>query len=457
MKSLVFLLKFTFLVFLVNRYADGLTIDSSNSNNSKKMTGIQTKIANSIAKAERRAQERKRLASPRNLCNGCHRPPVLCVCKALPEKKFETNTTILILQHPNEFRKKTFSTVPLIPLVLENVQVKVGYDFNLQDLPIVEEFLGRGGRPLLLFPSEEAISLEDLHSHAPDVTTKKSLDTSTVKAVPTTSENLLIVLDGTWAEAKRMALQSPELVEVLQHVTFSAEEPSRYDAVRKEPEAHCYSTLEACAQALILLEHSMEASKHLANVLDLMVQTKLDMEASRTDDPRQNGKKTLSRMRQRERIESALFYKQEPRVIDENGTLLRSLTVQDAEIVNQNWYHPSQKSLSTIEKCLENGLGCFGIEYQGKLLGQIVRGEDGCLGMLRIDEEVRGRGYGKMLLQEAAAVIDLAGLPQMALIRDGNIAAESLFRSVGWTTADDNSIKHEGRQRRRWVPKNKHE
>lgn len=436
------------LVLLIDRYAEGL----SSSSNTQKLTALQTKIANSIAKEERRARERERQDSPRTVCDGCYRPPVLCLCKALPDEKFQTNTTILILQHPNESRKKTFSTVPLIPLVLENVHVKVGYRFDIRDLPIVEDYLHLGKRPLLLFPSDHAVSLDNLHPSATDLTTRELADTPTTEETTTTSENLLIVLDGTWAEAKRMALQSPELVDSLLHVTFSSEEPSRYDAVRKEPEAHCYSTLEACAQALVLLEKRFEESESLTNVLDLMVNTKLDMDASRNEDPRQKGRKRISRTRQRERVERALLNKPKPRLIDESGAVLRPLTVKDAETVNKNWYHPSRKSIATIEKRLDNGLGCFGIEHNGELRAHIVRCEDGCLGMLHVDEEVRRRGYGKALLQEAAAALDRAGLPQMALIKNGNTAAESLFHSTGWTVIGDNLIKHEGRPRRRWVP-----
>ena len=149
---------------------------------------LKHKIASSAAKSERRAEERSAHARP--LCTGCNRPPSLCVCDALPAldgrpagtgtdiqsgeryKLSTRRTDILILQHPNEFRKRHFSTVPLISLVLHNVTVKVGYDFDDDDGDDVLTSLGilplegignpQKNKPLLLFPGEGAIDLDDI-------------------------------------------------------------------------------------------------------------------------------------------------------------------------------------------------------------------------------------------------------------------------------------------------------
>lgn len=402
------------------------------------------KIANGIAREERRKLEREK--SQRKLCEGCQRPPVLCLCEALPSQKFDSNTTILILQHPNEFRKKTFSTVPLISLVMKNVHVKVGYRFEIKDLPLVSDFLSQGRSPLLLFPGDDALSLDSGINNEEE-------GNHSVNDTRIGRSNLLILLDGTWAEAKRMAKESPELMKVVLPVTFSPTEPSLYNPIRKEPEAHCYSTLEASARALVLLEAQHEASNSLTNVLNLMVHTKLLTVAENQHvNPRKKGRKRESRRRQYERIETALFRQHEPRWIDDSGALLRPLTVDDVDIVNENCCRISINSDKLTEKLISSGVGCLGIELDGRLRAHIVRCEDGCLGMLHVDAQLRGRGYGKLLIREASMILGMAGLPQMALIKHGNIAAEAAFRSAGWTTTDDKLIKHEGRLRQRWIP-----
>jgi DTW domain-containing protein YfiP len=409
----------------------------------------QVKIAASITKGERRSTERQ--STPRQLCEGCHRPAVLCVCEALPPQKFSTKTTILILQHPNEFRKKTFSTVPLMSLVLDQVYVKVTYNFELDDLPLVKNFLDRGQKPLLLFPGDAAISL-DGHDQRKDVeATAGRIDTNTLTRIQE-NDNLLIVLDGTWSEAKRMAMQSPGLFEICQQVQFSAQRSCIYDAVRKEPEGHCLSTLEACAQALVLLEGANDASKRLTATLQSMVDTKLSIEQQRHDEPRQKGKQLYERNRRRRQVEKALFQKPKPRVL-EDGSILRPLTIDDAPLINQNWYHRSNNSLHTIQVRLEAGLACFGIERNGQLCAHIVRAEDRTLGMLHVDENLRRRGYGRTLVQETSRVLKDLGEPCMIFIMDGDVALESLFQSLGWVMEANKTGKNtSGRQtKRKWI------
>ena len=74
----------------------------------------QQQISRSIKASERRAKVRTVNARP--TCPRCARPPSVCVCDALPARAIATKTKLLVLQHPNEFRRRHFSTVPLLPL-----------------------------------------------------------------------------------------------------------------------------------------------------------------------------------------------------------------------------------------------------------------------------------------------------------------------------------------------------
>ena len=121
---------------------------------------MKTKIAFSVAKTERREVERSRVG--REICNRCIRPPDLCVCQSLPEELINTSTTVLILQHPRERRRRSLSTVPLMPLVLKKCEVKSGYRFTPLQLDLVTEWLDKGQKPLLLFPGppDSTLSLD---------------------------------------------------------------------------------------------------------------------------------------------------------------------------------------------------------------------------------------------------------------------------------------------------------
>eukprot|EP00640_Fibrocapsa_japonica_P006090 CAMPEP_0113952958 /NCGR_PEP_ID=MMETSP1339-20121228/90713_1 /TAXON_ID=94617 /ORGANISM="Fibrocapsa japonica" /LENGTH=116 /DNA_ID=CAMNT_0000961641 /DNA_START=833 /DNA_END=1184 /DNA_ORIENTATION=- /assembly_acc=CAM_ASM_000762 len=87
---------------------------------------------------------------------------------------------------------------------------------------------------------------------------------------------MLKLIDGIWAESKQIVIQSPELIDMYKQVQLVADYQSIYDGMRKEPEKHCTSTLEACAHALMLLEPNkkcaIEAKSFLEGTMRNMVQ-----------------------------------------------------------------------------------------------------------------------------------------------------------------------------------------
>ena len=257
---------------------------SANSNYSPH---LKTKIASSEAKCERRERERQSVS--RKICSGCNRPPILCVCESLPKEKITTSTHVLVLQHPNEFKRKSVSTVPLMPLVLTNCKVQVGYDFKPESLELVQKCLDEGKKPLLLFPGPDAISLDEEEYQNVKTQSDDSTDGS-FGYVNDEGGQLLILVDGTWAEARRILIRSPALVDACQQVQFSSEYESIYEEVRKEPEKHCISTLEACAESLILVEPDknvgFKAKESLEVTMKHMVDVKKRIYKMRNPEPR---------------------------------------------------------------------------------------------------------------------------------------------------------------------------
>ena len=100
-------------------------------------------------------------------------------------------------------------------------------------------------------PGDDAITLEDGDAKQQLQHAANNANNST----SSTSKYLLIVVDGTWTQAKRMILRTPLLLEKCQAIQFtSTSHRSIYDNIRKQPESHCLSTLESCERALKLLE-----------------------------------------------------------------------------------------------------------------------------------------------------------------------------------------------------------
>jgi len=201
-----------------------------------------------------------------------------------------------------------------MPLVLEKCSIKVGYNFTPDQLDLVRECLQRGQKPLLLFPGNSAISLDKTEADGHACDDEQDEEFINVQELRN-GQQLLILIDGTWAEAKRMIIQSPILVEQCQQVQFTAENESIYDVVRKEPEKHCISTLEACSYALTLLEPdeicAQGAKEYLEGSMKYMVEKKLKVHEIRNPEPRftKPGVKIYEKNKRRFEIKEELFKK----------------------------------------------------------------------------------------------------------------------------------------------------
>lgn len=235
----------------------------------------------------------------RSYCAGCNRPPIQCLCDYLPAQKILLDTHVLILQHPVEFRRKTISTVPLIKLTLEFCQVLVGRSFDVQIESIINDACSKDRIPILLFPGPDAICLEDIdaveqleraHHTSRNLASKgQKEELNDSESSPYTSDEpkrskyLLIIVDGTWTQAKRMLRNSPLLLQRCHSIQFTGTtDLSIYGSIRKQPEAFCLSTLESCARTLRLLEPANpqldQATNHLYESLKALVRVQMEQE-----------------------------------------------------------------------------------------------------------------------------------------------------------------------------------
>ena len=183
------------------------------------------------------------VAPKRPTCESCLRPSVVCVCASLP-KLATQNTHVVLLQHPRESRMG-IGTARLAHLSLPGSLLKAGLDFSADAQ--VQEAVGRAPA-YVLFPGPQAIGLDQL---------------------PTDRPITLVVVDGTWWQAKKLIKLNPWL-EQLPRVSFSPSAPSDY-RIRRQPAAHCVSTIEALAEVLSLREPAGQEFQHLRDPFRAMV------------------------------------------------------------------------------------------------------------------------------------------------------------------------------------------
>jgi DTW domain-containing protein YfiP len=153
-------------------------------------------------------------------CLKCFRPHAYCVCSSV--ESFQAHCDVLILQHPNE-RKKYYSTIRIVKQAIKNSRILSGVVFDEERLR--KELAGK--KAYILFPGESSVDCA---------------------SVPLDENCCVIVIDGTWSEAGKIVRRNPFLM-TLPRVSFAVAIESRY-RIRKQPKAHCLSSLESIAHLL---------------------------------------------------------------------------------------------------------------------------------------------------------------------------------------------------------------
>jgi DTW domain-containing protein len=189
-------------------------------------------------------------------CPQCHKPTALCVCEGIVA--IDNKVSVLILQHPQE-QDRTLGTARLTALSLRDATLKVGLSW-----PSLAKILGRNVDPhrwaVLYLGSVKAASL------APEreivfVTRKGDLERDQDRLLRDIEG--IVVLDGTWSQAKALWWRNPWMLKC-RRVVLGPRHPSRYGRLRREPRRDGLSTIEATAMLLARLEHRPEIEETLA-------------------------------------------------------------------------------------------------------------------------------------------------------------------------------------------------
>ncbi len=187
------------------------------------------------------------LAAPRPYCPRCRRPLGVCVCARITV--LPTRTQVLLLQHARESRVG-IGTARMAHLALAGSVLRVGVDFSAD--PVVRALLqdpAPAAPPHVLFPGPEALPIDRLPRDRPIT---------------------LVVLDGTWAQARKLLRLNPA-VAALPRVAFRPRHPSGY-LIRRQPADFCLSTIEALAEVLEALEPDGARFQRLLDPFAAMVE-----------------------------------------------------------------------------------------------------------------------------------------------------------------------------------------
>jgi DTW domain-containing protein len=191
---------------------------------------------------------------PRAVCWRCRRPASACYCRQLTP--IPTLTRVVLLQHPHE-RHVAIGTAHMAQLFLPNAELHLGVDWG--ESPALARELADPARPaVLLYPGEGARD---------------------VARDPPPGPVTLIVVDGTWTQARQVVARNPVLA-ALPRYTFTPSAPSEY-RIRREPDAAYVSTIEALMYVLGVLEGEPERFRAFLAPFRAMVDLQLACVAER--------------------------------------------------------------------------------------------------------------------------------------------------------------------------------
>lgn len=198
------------------------------------------------------------------LCPRCQKPLALCVCEALIEHRGKVQ--VLVLRHPQE-KDRALGTARMIELQVAGAKVVTGLSWrNLAAAlkapaePKDWGVLYQGAKAAR--PGKDAPPLVAVDKKGTPLADQKA-GLAGIKGI--------IVLDGTWSQAKTLWWRNAWLLKC-RRLVLAPERPSAYGKLRREPRRDSLSTLEAAALAVSVLERDDKLYDRLTAPLRLLVQ-----------------------------------------------------------------------------------------------------------------------------------------------------------------------------------------
>jgi DTW domain-containing protein YfiP len=202
-------------------------------------------------------------------CLSCGKPHRVCVCALCA--KLSTRARVLILQHPQE-QDVVLGSAPLLTQALPKATVRVGLSWRSLAHALGDEDV-RPHAWAVLYPASLPRPLTAAEEAAPCVL----LDSRGRPQAPRKVRGI-VVLDGSWSQAKALWWRNAWLLKLGRLILHPAE-PSIYGRLRREPKRTYLSTLEAVAEALVGLGEAPDVRVTLRRVFRGMVQRARDASA----------------------------------------------------------------------------------------------------------------------------------------------------------------------------------
>jgi DTW domain-containing protein YfiP len=201
-----------------------------------------------------------------------------------PVEPIDNRLFVLIVQHPQE-KKEALATAALTRALLRRAELVVGLSW-----PNLERALSGVGSGHLVDPRRWAVLYlgsvrpEALGSQREVIALDRRGGAALDQEAMLGGLEGLVLLDGSWKEAKTLWWRNPWLLK-LRRLVLNPQHRSRYGRLRREPRREALSTLEATALMLKHLDGGPEIEAALLGALDRLI---AEGGRSRVDEERVN-------------------------------------------------------------------------------------------------------------------------------------------------------------------------
>ncbi len=201
-------------------------------------------------------------------CPACGKPPGACICDRV--QKVATQLRIVILQHPQE-DDALLGTAKLVEVTLPRAEIRVGLSWASLDHAIGGRNADRE-RWAVLAAAKLPVPVPEEARNEPVVVIDRK---GRLRDLKRHGLEGIIVLDGTWSQAKTLWWRNAWLLK-LPRVVLKPREPSMYGRLRKEPRKEWVSTLEAIGDVLPALGEPEAVRTNLRRLLRTLLQRARD-------------------------------------------------------------------------------------------------------------------------------------------------------------------------------------
>ena len=201
-------------------------------------------------------------------CPACGKPPGVCICDRV--EAITTKLRVVILQHPQE-DDALLGTAKLVDVTLPKAELRVGLSWASLAHALGARDADRDRWAVLAAAKLPAPIPESSRAEPVVVIDRKGR----LRDLKRHGLEGIIVLDGTWSQAKTLWWRNAWLLK-LPLIVLKPREPSIYGRLRKEPRKEWVSTLEAIGDVLPALGEPEAVRTSLRKLLRTLLQRSRD-------------------------------------------------------------------------------------------------------------------------------------------------------------------------------------